>query len=144
MSNSKAIVIAFAAGLIFAAGLALGGMMDPSKVRGFLDVSEIPSGRWDPSLAFVMGGALTVAFFAFRGKSINSASWVGGTYELPTTKRIDARLIVGALLFGIGWGIAGYCPGPAIANGFIGGASMLIFLAAMATGMILARIAFAK
>jgi uncharacterized protein len=144
MSNPKAVAIAFVAGLIFAAGLALGGMMDPSKVRGFLDVFGIPSGRWDPSLAFVMGGALIVAFVAFRRERMAPEPWVGGAFELPTATHIDTRLIVGAVLFGVGWGLAGYCPGPAIASGFVGGSSIMIFLAAMLIGMLIAKKAFAK
>lgn len=139
MNNTKALVFAFIAGLIFAAGLALGGMMDPAKVRGFLDVFGIPDGRWDPSLAFVMGGALIVAFVAFRKQWLGAAPWAGGQFEFPTKTQIDARLIIGAVLFGVGWGIAGYCPGPAIASALVGGTPLLIFLAAMLTGMFIAR-----
>jgi uncharacterized protein len=144
MSNPKAVVIAFISGLIFASGLALGGMMDPAKVRGFLDVFGIPAGRWDPSLAFVMGGALIVAFVAFRREWMSPEPWVGGVFDFPTAKQIDARLIVGAVLFGVGWGLAGYCPGPAIASGLVGGSSVLFFLAAMLVGMLIAKKAFAK
>ncbi len=139
MNSTKAIAMAFISGLIFAAGLALGGMMDPVKVRGFLDIFGIPAGRWDPSLAFVMGGALIVAFAAFRREWMRAKPWAGGVFEFPSAKQIDARLILGAVLFGMGWGIAGYCPGPAIASGLVGGSSILIFLAAMVVGMLIAK-----
>jgi uncharacterized protein len=139
MNSAKSLAIAFLSGLIFAAGLAIGGMMDPAKVRGFLDVFGIPSGRWDPSLAFVMGGALIVAFVAFRKDWLPTKPWAAESFEFPTTKHIDARLIVGAVMFGMGWGLAGYCPGPAIASGLVGGAPIAIFLAAMLVGMWIAK-----
>jgi uncharacterized protein len=139
MNNAKALSLAFVAGLVFAAGLALGGMMDPAKVRGFLDVFGIPAGRWDPSLAFVMGGALIVAFVAFRKEWLGAAPWAGGQFEFPTKTQIDARLILGAVLFGAGWGIAGFCPGPAIASGLVGGTPVLVFIGAMAAGMFIAK-----
>ena len=107
-------VIALLAGLVFGIGLLVSGMTDPAKVQGFLDLF----GRWDPSLAFVMGGAIVVATGAFtlarRRAAAGRKSWSGEPIELPTANTIDARLIGGGVLFGIGWGLAGFCPGPAI------------------------------
>jgi hypothetical protein len=139
MKRYLSLLIAFAAGLVFAAGLAIGGMMSPAKVIGFLDVFAITVERWDPSLAFVMGGALVVAFVAFRKDWLGPRPWAGGEFEFPTKTQVDARLTLGAILFGAGWGIAGYCPGPAIASALVGGTPVLIFLVAMFTGMFIAR-----
>ena len=144
-TNIRAGVIAFFAGLIFAAGLALGGMMDPRKVQGFLDIGALfgwGGGKWDPSLAFVMGGALLVSLFAFSTVKSHHVPWVSGRFELPTRRDIDAKLLVGAILFGIGWGIAGYCPGPALASLFTGGTGILWFLGAMLPGMLVAKKCF--
>ena len=141
-TNIRAAVIAFFAGLIFAAGLALGGMMDPRKVQGFLDIGALfgwGSGTWDPSLAFVMGGALLVSLFAFGRVKSHHVPWVSARFELPTRRDIDAKLLVGAILFGVGWGIAGYCPGPALASLFTGGTDILWFLGAMLPGMLAAK-----
>ena len=139
----RAAAIALAAGLIFAAGLTLGGMTDPRKVQGFLDVGGIFVGRWDPSLAFVMGGAVLVSLIAFATVKTRDAPWANATFELPTRRDIDARLVIGALLFGTGWGIAGYCPGPALASLLFGGADALYFVAAMLAGMLVAKTWFA-
>ncbi|MGL5335249.1 MAG: DUF6691 family protein, partial [Enterovibrio sp.] len=98
------------AGLIFGVGLLISGMANPAKVIGFLDITHV----WDPSLAFVMGGAISVGFVAFRLVKKRSHSVFGGAINLPTSKQIDKRLIGGAILFGIGWGLAGICPGPAL------------------------------
>lgn len=133
------LVIAAASGIIFAAGLALGGMMDPRKVQGFLDIGGIASGRWDPSLAFVMGGALLVSLVAFARAATKKTSWTGGVIALPTRRDIDFRLVGGAAVFGVGWGLSGYCPGPAIASLLTGGVDVACFIAAMAVGMGLAR-----
>jgi uncharacterized protein len=130
---------AFASGLVFAAGLVLGGMTDPKKVQAFLDIGGIASGRWDASLAFVMGGALLVSYFAFRSVTGRNAPWFAPKFELPTRKDIDAPLVLGAVLFGAGWGLAGYCPGPALASLLTGGTDILAFVAAMAVGMIAAK-----
>lgn len=134
-----AAAVALAAGIIFAAGLTLGGMTDPRKVQGFLDVGGIFAGRWDPSLAFVMGGALLVSLIAFASVKTKETPWAGAKFELPTRRDIDARLIFGAVLFGIGWAIAGFCPGPALASILTGGASALWFVAAMLAGMFAAK-----
>jgi uncharacterized protein len=138
-SQWLAVVIALFAGIIFAAGLTLGGMTDPRKVQGFLDVGGIFVGRWDPSLAFVMGGALLVSLIAFATVKTKSTPWASAKFELPTRRDIDARLIIGAVLFGTGWGIAGFCPGPALASVLTGGASVPWFVAAMLTGMFVAK-----
>ena len=139
----RAAVIALAAGLIFAAGLTLGGMTDPRKVQGFLDVGGIFAGRWDPSLAFVMGGALLVSLLAFASVKAKETPWANAKFELPTRRDIDARLVIGAILFGAGWGIAGFCPGPAFASLLTGGADVLYFVVAMLAGMLVAKTWFA-
>jgi uncharacterized membrane protein YedE/YeeE len=125
------IVFAFASGLIFGIGLIVSGMSDPSKVLGFLDLA----GNWDPSLAFVMGGAVLVGLVAFHFAGKRQRTLLGGTLHLPTATRIDRRLVLGGLTFGVGWGLAGYCPGPALASLASGGSGPLIFSAAMLAGM---------
>ena len=145
-TNIRAAAVAFFAGLVFAAGLTLGGMMDPRKVQGFLDIGALfgwGGGSWDPSLAFVMGGALLVALFAFGTVKSHHVPWVSARFELPTRRDIDVKLVVGAILFGIGWGIAGYCPGPALASLFTDGTDILWFLGAMLAGMLVAKKWFA-
>lgn len=122
----------FAAGLVFGAGLILSGMTDPGKVIGFLDVA----GNWDPSLAFVIGGAILVGFFAFRSAGRRGRTFVGGALHLPTRRDIDARLILGSAAFGIGWGLAGFCPGPALVSFASGVDQAAVFVAAMLGGML--------
>ncbi len=123
----------FLVGLIFGLGLCLSGMTDPRKVLGFLDLK----GAWDPSLAFVMAGAVAVAFVAFRVASRRSRAISGEPFHAPTAKDIDVRLIMGSLIFGVGWGLVGLCPGPAIADiGFLD-RSAALFVLAMAAGMAL-------
>lgn len=139
----RAAAIAFVAGLIFAAGLTLGGMTDPRKVRGFLDIGALFYGGWDPSLAFVMGGALLVSLIAFATVKTNAAPWANTKFELPRRRDIDVPLVVGAVLFGAGWAIAGFCPGPAFASLLTGGADVLYFVAAMLVGMFVAKKWFA-
>lgn len=138
-----AAAIALIAGLIFSAGLTLGGMTDPRKVQGFLDIGGLFAGRWDPSLAFVMGGALLVSLVAFATVKTQAAPWASAKFELPSRRDIDARLVIGAVLFGAGWGIAGFCPGPAFASLLVGGADVLYFVAAMLAGMLIAKTWFA-
>ena len=128
--------IALFAGMLFGAGLAVSGMADPGRVRAFLDVS----GAWDPTLAFVMAGALIPMALAWIVQRRLSRTLCGDNFPLPDTRQVDARLAVGALLFGIGWGVAGLCPGPAIADLAIAPLAVLPFLAAMAGGMILHRL----
>jgi uncharacterized membrane protein YedE/YeeE len=127
------IVAALAAGLVFGIGLILSGMTDPGKVIGFLDVA----GRWDPSLALVMGGAILVGFFAFRLAGRRGKTFLGGGLHLPQRRDIDLRLVGGSLLFGIGWGLAGFCPGPALVSLASGQQPAAIFVAAMLGGMLL-------
>ena len=124
-------VAPFLAGLLFGLGLCLSGMTNAAKVLGFLDVA----GLWDPSLAFVMVGAITVAFAGFRVARVRGRTLAGGPLELPASSAIDVRLIGGSLLFGVGWGLVGLCPGPAIADvGFLDRRAAL-FVVAMAAGM---------
>jgi uncharacterized membrane protein YedE/YeeE len=125
------IVMAFAVGLVFGLGLIVSGMSDPSKVLGFLDLA----GQWDPSLGFVMGGAVLVGLVAFRIAGKRERALLGGMMQLPAARHIDRRLVLGSLAFGIGWGLAGYCPGPALASLATGGVKPLIFSAAMLAGM---------
>ena len=127
------ILIAFVTGTIFGIGLILSGMTDPSKVIGFLDLA----GHWDPSLAFVMGGAILVGVVAFRFASGREKSLLGDEMRLPTSSQVDRRLVLGSLAFGTGWGLAGYCPGPALVSIAQGGAQPLIFVAAMLAGMVI-------
>jgi len=126
-------LIALASGLIFGLGLIAGGMTDPAKVKGFLDLA----GPWDPSLALVMGGAIAVGVFAFAAARRRSRSWTGDVMEIPTSTVIDRRLIVGGMLFGTGWGVAGFCPGPALVALGSGLGAAGIFVAAMLVGMVL-------
>jgi uncharacterized protein len=124
---------AFASGLIFGVGLLLSGMTDPGKVIGFLDVA----GSWDPSLAFVMGGAIFVGLFAFRLAGRRARAFLGGAMQLPQRRDIDNRLVGGSLLFGIGWGIAGFCPGPALVSLASGVDKAAVFVVAMLGGMLI-------
>lgn len=127
------IIAAFIVGLIFGIGLIVSGMTDPSKVIGFLDLA----GRWDPSLGLVMAGAVMVGLLAFPFATRRDRSLLGNAMRLPTATQIDRRLVLGGLAFGVGWGLAGYCPGPALASLASGGAKPLIFSAAMLAGMAL-------
>jgi uncharacterized membrane protein YedE/YeeE len=124
----------FVIGLVFGLGLWLSGMTDPQRVLGFLDIT----GTWDPSLAFVMGSALAVAFVGYRVALRRSRPLLASAFDLPTASAIDSRLILGALIFGVGWGIAGYCPGPALSVLLVR-PQALIFVATMITGMTLTR-----
>lgn len=125
------ILSALIVGLVFGIGLIVSGMTDPSKVLGFLDLA----GNWDPSLAFVMGGAILVGLLAFRVAGRRERSLLGEAMRLPSATRIDRRLVLGSLAFGAGWGLAGYCPGPALASLASGSAKPLVFTAAMVAGM---------
>ena len=130
------VLMALLSGLVFGVGLIVSGMTDPSKVIGFLDLA----GKWDPSLAFVMGGAILVGVFAYRFATTRSQAILGGSMQLPTNRRIDRRLVLGALAFGAGWGLAGYCPGPVLASLATGGSKPLIFTMAMLAGMVIFEI----
>ena len=128
-------LLAFVAGLTFAIGLGVGGMTDPNKVLAFLDVT----GGWDPSLAFVMGGALVVTAIGYRLIFRRTAPLFDGGFRLPTRSALDARLIGGSAIFGIGWGIAGYCPGGALPVLGVGGTPVLLFMASLIVGIYTAR-----
>lgn len=130
------LVVQLLAGLLFGAGLAVSGMADPAKVTNFLDIA----GQFDPSLAFVMGGAVVVAFIGFRLVLTRPHPVFAPNFNLPTSRAIDARLLVGAGLFGIGWGLAGFCPGPALASLGLGATGTFIFVPAMLAGMVAARL----
>ncbi|MGV3627020.1 MAG: DUF6691 family protein [Betaproteobacteria bacterium] len=119
------------AGLVFGLGLILSGMANPAKVLGFLDLA----GAWDPSLVFVMGGAIAVGAVTFFVAHKRVVSLLGSTMRLPTSRDIDRRLVGGSLLFGIGWGIAGFCPGPGLVALGMGELKALVFVAAMLVGM---------
>lgn len=121
----------FVVGLVFGLGLILAGMTDPGKVIGFLDLA----GAWDPSLAFVMGGAIAVAVAAFALARKRTQNFLGGAMHLPSRSDVDQRLIVGSLVFGAGWGLAGFCPGPAIVSFAAGQPKALLFVLAMLVGM---------
>lgn len=121
----------FIVGLLFGIGLLLSGMTDPGKVLGFLDIA----GLWDPSLAFVMGGGVLVGLFAFTFAKKRSTNFLGGALHLPTATHIDKRLVLGGLLFGAGWGLAGFCPGPALVSMAAGQDKALVFVLAMVLGM---------
>lgn len=125
------VVTSLLAGLVFGLGLILSGMANPAKVLGFLDLA----GRWDPSLALVMAGAIAVGVFSFAFAKTRTLSFLGAEMKLATACHIDRRLIVGGLLFGIGWGIAGFCPGPALVALGMGQSKAVVFVAAMLAGM---------
>lgn len=127
------IIISFLAGLIFGIGLIISGMADPAKVLAFLDIT----GLWNPSLIFVMAGAIGVGFFAFLWAKSRNTTLLGAEMKLPSATRIDRRLIIGAVMFGIGWGIAGFCPGPALVGLGMVLPKALIFVVAMLAGMAL-------
>jgi uncharacterized membrane protein YedE/YeeE len=122
----------FVVGLLFGLGLMLSGMTDPGKVIGFLDLF----GAWDPSLALVMGGAILVGFFAFTVAKKRTTTFLGGVLRFPTNMDIDKKLVVGSLMFGAGWGLAGFCPGPAMVSMADGQPKALVFVLAMLVGML--------
>lgn len=133
MSDSaKANIWAYVAGLLFGVGLALAGMVDPAKVIGFLDLF----GAWDPSLAFVMGGAIAIHFVLFRVVTKRASPLFDARFQLPTRRDLDAKLIGGAAIFGVGWGLGGFCPGPGLTSLGAGSLAALVFVATMTLGMI--------
>lgn len=140
----KKLGFGLAAGIMFATGLVLSGMTQPAKVIGFLNLGGIfaPArfGAWDPSLAFVMGGAVLVTLVAFAvTPRAGRKPWAAAAFELPTRQDIDFRLIAGAVMFGVGWGLSGYCPGPALASLLSGGLDVLVFVAALLVGLLTAK-----
>jgi uncharacterized membrane protein YedE/YeeE len=122
--------IALVSGLVFGAGLVVSGMTQPVKVIGFLDLF----GAWDASLMLVMGGAIGVHFFAYRWIAGKSAPLFAPRFAIPTRRDVDARLLIGAVLFGAGWGIGGYCPGPGVVSAASGATPVLVFVAALVAG----------
>jgi len=124
-------LFAFVAGLVFGLGLIIAGMANPAKILGFLDLA----GKWDPSLVLVMGGAIAVGLVAFALARRRTVSAIGLPMQLPSASTLDARLILGSLAFGIGWGLAGFCPGPAIVALGAGYAKAAVFVVAMLLGM---------
>ena len=122
----------FVVGLMFGVGLMASGMTDPGKVIGFLDLF----GAWDPSLALVMGGAVVVGFFAFAFAKKRTTTFLGGALRFPTTTQMDKPLVIGSLLFGAGWGLGGFCPGPALVSMADGQSKAMLFVAAMLVGML--------
>ena len=127
-------LIAWSAGLLFGLGLVLGGMTRPDVVLGFLDVF----GHWNPQLAFVMGGAMMTTALGYRLVLGRERPLFESRFQLPTARTLDRRLLGGAALFGVGWGLAGYCPGPALASLGSGAPGLLLFVALMAVGWWLA------
>jgi len=121
----------FLVGLLFGLGLILSGMTDPGKVLGFLDIS----GMWDPSLALVMAGAIAVGFFAFAIAKKRTVNFLGGALHLPKSNQIDKPLVIGATLFGAGWGLAGFCPGPGLVSLVSGQIKGAMFVGFMVLGM---------
>lgn len=119
------------AGLVFGLGLIVSGMANPAKVLGFLDLA----GHWDPSLAFVMAGAIAVGLLAFTVARRRTVTYLGADLKLPSARHIDRRLLGGSALFGMGWGVAGFCPGPALVGLGMGEVKALVFVAAMLMGM---------
>ncbi len=129
------LALSLIAGLIFGLGLVIGGMADPAKVQNFLDVA----GTFDPSLAFVMGGAVVVTFIGYRLALRERSPLFAERFHLPTAKDLDARIVIGPALFGIGWGLSGFCPGPAVTSLPLLAKGTLIFVPAMLVGIGVAR-----
>lgn len=134
MSAARRFLPPLLSGTLFGAGLTVSGMTDPARVRGFLDLF----GAWDPTLAFVMAGAIAVMAIAWRIRAGMTRPWLGDKFSLPDRRDLDPRLMIGAALFGIGWGLAGLCPGPAIATLALSPVAVLPFVGAMLAGMALA------
>lgn len=137
-----AIIVALLAGSLLGAGLAVSQMINPAKVLAFLDVAAAPSGGWDPSLALVLAAALITAIAGYRVVLRRRRPLFADAFQVPTRRDIDGRLVAGATLFGIGWGLVGYCPGPAIAAVTLGSGKTVVFIAAMLAGMALYAIVF--
>jgi uncharacterized membrane protein YedE/YeeE len=134
-----AILFQFAIGLTFGLGLLISGMSDPAKILNFLDIAAIGSGNWDPSLVFVMAGAVAVTFVGYRWVLKQSRPLFAEHFHLPGKQELDIRIISGPAIFGLGWGLAGFCPGPAFTALGFGTSASVIFVAAMLAGMLLAR-----
>ncbi|MCA3264083.1 MAG: YeeE/YedE family protein [Telmatospirillum sp.] len=134
-----AIFVQFAIGLLFGLGLVVSGMSNPATVLGFLDFAAIGAGSWDPRLAFVLAGAVGVAALGYRVVLARKQPVLADTFHLPTATSVDARLVAGAAIFGVGWGLVGFCPGPAFVALGTGAWPAFLFVAAMLAGMAAAR-----
>ena len=139
MKKIASIFIEFVIGLTFGSGLVIAGMTNPAKVQNFLDLASISMGTWDPSLAFVMGGGVVVAFIGFKFVLRRESPILGDRFHLPSEKGIKINIIAGPAIFGIGWGLAGLCPGPALSTLGEGSAAAVQFVTAMFVGMVAAR-----
>jgi uncharacterized protein len=133
------VLLQFAIGLIFGLGLLLSGMSDPAKVLNFLDIAGISAGTWDPSLAFVMAGAVGIGFVGYRYVLRRPQPFLAERFHLPTRRDLDLRIVTGPAIFGVGWGLAGFCPGPALTAIGFGSRAAFIFVVAMFAGMWLVR-----
>ncbi len=138
------IIVALFAGALLGAGLTVSQMINPAKVLGFLDFAAAPGGGWDPSLALVLAGALVTAIAGYQLVLRRERPVCAATFQVPTRRDIDGRLLAGAALFGIGWGLVGYCPGPAIAAMSLGSGRTIAFVGAMLAGMALYGLLFAR
>lgn len=130
------LILCYLIGLVFGVGISISGMANPAKVLNFFDIA----GRWDPSLAFVMGGALVVTFVGYRFILKRPAPFLSSRFQIPTRRDIDLSLVGGAAIFGIGWGIAGFCPGGAIPVIGTGRSEVLVFVAALVSGIFAAKL----
>ncbi len=139
MKRVLSILAQFGIGLGFGLGLVIAGMSNPAKVLNFLDLGAIPTGGWDPSLAFVMIGAIAVTFTGYKLVLRRPQPLFGEKFHLPSGIEVDARVIVGPAIFGVGWGLAGFCPGPAFTALATGGTAALAFVVSMLVGMAGAR-----
>ena len=131
---------AFTAGLVFAIGLGLAGLLQPARIVGFVDFF----GVWDPSLAFAMGGAVVLGFVTFRFVLKRPSPLFDAKFHVPTRRDITPSLVIGAAIFGVGWGLGGYCPGPAVTSSVLGDARVLVILTAMAAGMLGTRVVLSR
>ena len=139
MKAVTAIVVQFLIGLCFGLGLVISGMSNPAKVLNFLDFAAIPAGSWDPSLICVLTGAIAVAFVGFKWVLARPRPFFATQFYVPTATDLDTRIIVGPAIFGIGWGLAGLCPGPAFTALGLGSGAAVVFVTSMFMGMGLAR-----
>jgi uncharacterized protein len=133
-------IVQFFIGLLFGSGLVVAGMSDPAKVLNFLDLAAIPAGTWDPSLAFVMAGGIIVTFLGYKLVLKRKQPIFDTQFHLPKAKQIDAPIVMGPAIFGIGWGLAGFCPGPAFTALGTGSTQAVTFIIAMLAGMVGARL----
>ena len=138
-SERRQLIVALLAGLLFALGLGVAGMTDPAKVLAFLNIAAAVDGGWDPSLALVMGGAIAVYMPIYRWVTARERPQFAERLHLPGKTQIDAKLVAGAALFGLGWGLAGLCPGPAVVAATTGAVPLVVFALAMVFGMLAHR-----